>query len=382
METAISGVISAALGRALNGKTAPAEAAQAPADWRSDWFIFMAADVSDETAAAITKAKAWPAFTAFFRLIWKRQREAEKVGNLEAEAACRAGVLTDAGIRGLARSIGINPKAMNRQVNELVRLGVLSVAKPPAVLERGPDGRIVRRPAHRGLVPAAKVRFTGGDEHRRPANRQGANRPLKAGGAGASQGADRPLKGRRLKGRPDTTSISPMHISPTAGGHADGIGRPAVDAPPPPACPAEATGPRLWVNEDEARRQATMRRLAAEKAARDAEDAAWRNHAAANEAAWRDADVPDATQAAAALQAAVTALPATSRKKAKRVGRGMSKADRQAEAEAKALEAMIERKRQEQIDKPKALAKAFANEAKKAWRGKKAKAKKPFVVVT
>ena len=336
--------------------------------------MFMVPDVSDETAAAITKAKAWPAFNAFFRLLWKRQREAQKGSRAEAVAACQAGVLLGEGVRGLARSIGLDPKAMNRQLAELQRLGIIAVAKPPASLVRGEKGRIIRRPAHRGLVPASKVLFTGGDEHRRPANRQGANRPLKAAARAASQGADRPLKGNRLKGRSATTSISQENISPTAGGHADGLGRPAVENA---GLPAGGSGagqgdrppPRPFTGTDADRWAATLRREEARRAAREADDAARRAERERQEAA----PPPDATAAAAALQAAVDELPAASRAKAKKVGRKLSKAERQAEADAALLRAAIERKRQDQEGENKQAAKALQGAAAATWRSKRPK---------
>ena len=97
METAISGLISASADRLLGQPTPPSEPATASSDWRSEWFVYMVADVSDETAAAITKAEAWPAYNAFFRLLWKRQREAEKAKNDKSLANCQAGILIGKG---------------------------------------------------------------------------------------------------------------------------------------------------------------------------------------------------------------------------------------------------------------------------------------------
>jgi hypothetical protein len=363
METAVSSLIPAATAALLNGHNQAA----APADWRDDWFVFMCADVSDETAAAITKAGAWPAFMAFFRLLWKRQREAQKAGREQAEAACRAGILNGEGIKGLCRSISTEdfkacPKAMARQLAELQRLGVLAVAKPPAAIVRDKAGRIIRRPTHKGLVPASRIRFNAGDEHKRPANRQGANRPLKVVGGRVSQGAIRHLPGRSPKGRSATTPISPKHISPSAGGQASGIGRPAEDRTRPAAGrEAEAPPPaQPWVGPDADRKAATMRRLEAEKAARDAEDAALRQAREANEAS-SQAPPQDATEAARSLAEAVADLPAASALKARRVARKLSKAERKAESESKALADLIKRRRQEILeDAPGKAAEASA----------------------
>jgi hypothetical protein len=386
VETAVSGLISEALSRRLDGHAAPAGPPAAPADWRDEWFVFMVPDVSDEAAAAITKAKAWPAFNAFFRLLWKRQREHQKKGRLEAEAACQAGILLGEGVRGLARSIGLDPKAMNRQLAALHRLGILAVGKPPAALVRDEKGRIIRRPTHKGLVPASKVRFNAGDEHRRPANRQGANRPLKAEAGGVSQGANRPLKGKRPKGRSATTPISPFPISPSAGGHAGGTGRPAEENRRLPAAggagghaaarASQDEGPacRPWTGSAAEAYRFMRERLEAEKADRDAKDAA---DAARLAEMKRQAAAapppPTATDAAAALTDAVAQLPAASRKKAKKVGKKMSKADRQADAEESRLRQLIEEKRKATDAVDPAKAKALKAAATEAWKTKRAR---------
>ena len=394
MEAAISGLIQASLGNLL-GQDTPATPPAATTDWRASWFVFMAPDVSDETAAAITKAEAWPAFMAFFRLLWKRQREAQKAGREEAENACMAGILAGEGVRGLARSIGITPKAMARQLAELHRLGILAVAAPPASLDRDEKGRIVRRPAHRGLVPAARVIFNAGDQHRRPANRQGSNRPLKAGGGMVAQGSNRPLRPRSLKGRFDTTPISPRNISRAAGGHADGIGRPAAGnrrrqagglpsgRGVPQAAPSEARWEdqdapivRPWPQRDLDAFAATKRRLDAEEAAKAALEASQRRQAA--EEARKAAETPpNATEAARGLQEAVAALPATSKAKARKVCRRMTREDRKIREEARRLEELVRRRREEEASQEKASAAQVSTNARAAWRGKRAKARTP-----
>jgi hypothetical protein len=82
----------------------------------------------------------------------------------------------------------------------------------------------------------------------------------------------------------------------------------------------------------------------------------------------------NATQAAAALQAAVDELPPASRRKARKAAKKMSAAERQAEAEAKALADLIEKKKRDTAGAAKASAEAFADQARKAWRNKKSKA--------
>jgi len=195
-----------------------AAAADRPADWTDGVFYVLVPDISDETAAEISKAKAWPAWMAFCRSLRRRSR---KGPSDKAKAAAKAGILDDEGIRGLARSIGITPKAMSRQVAALQAIGILAAFRPPASMTRDPDtGRIVRRPVKAGRVEACRIVLTVGQDHLRPANRQGSDRPLQA----PSQA--RVAKGRLRvettpsqvdpKGRNDTTPIPPVSIPPVA----------------------------------------------------------------------------------------------------------------------------------------------------------------------
>lgn len=378
VETAISGLVQATLDRHLGGQTAPATPAPAPADWRDAWFTFVCPDVSDETAAKITAAGAWPAFTAFFRLLWQRRRQAEKGGREEQEAACAAGILNGEGIKGLARSIGMTPAAMNRQLLELHRIGIVAVAKPPSWADKDAKGRFIRRPTHKGLVPASKITFNAGDDHRRPANRAGHNTPLRVvGGQGrqttlkaakgrGSQGRQATLKDGTVRGAIRTSPISPLHISPSAGGHADGIGRPA-ETHRPPAAAGDAPPLRPWTGPDEEARRAMLRRQEAAKAAREAEDAAWRQAREAEE----HRAAQDATAAAERLAAAVADLPPASRQKAKRVAKRMAEADQHADADAVALQALIDETNGRAEDDAKAAKAVFKENAKAAFRRSK-----------
>lgn len=240
--------VQSALNKTLNATQAEdhpalAAAAERPADWTSEWFVYLVPDISDETAAKITKAKAWPAFNAVFRHLRRCHRRAESAGRkgddraTSRAAACQAGVLDDEGIRGLARSIGTTPKAMSRQLAALQEIGILAAFRPPASMTRDPDtGRIVRRPCKAGRVEAAKIVLTLGDDHRRPANRQGFDRPSQAPGrtkepkaAKARVRVDRTPSPDDPKGRSDTTPTSPFPISPTAMPAAGETGRQAED---------------------------------------------------------------------------------------------------------------------------------------------------------
>jgi hypothetical protein len=237
---AISAILSASSTASTNGHPGLAAATDRPADWTSEWFVYLVPDISDETAAAITKAKAWPAFNAVFRHLRRCHRRAEAAGRKGDEAAgrraasCQAGVLDDEGIRGLARSIGTTPKAMSRQITALQALGILAAFRPPASMVRDPDtGRIVRRPCKAGRVEAARIVLTLGDDHRRPANRQGFDRPSQAPGRTKAPKApvrvDPTPSQDDPKGRSDTTPISPFPISPTAKPAAGETGRQAED---------------------------------------------------------------------------------------------------------------------------------------------------------
>lgn len=238
---AISAVLTAVSNDTANGLPGLTAAADRPVDWTSEWFVYLVPDISDETAAAITKAKAWPAFNAVFRHLRRCHRRAESAGRKGDDAAssraaaCQAGVLDDEGIRGLARSIGTTPKAMSRQIAALQALGILAAFRPPASMTRDPaTGRIVRRPCKAGRVEAARIVLTLGDDHRRPANRQGFNRPSQP--PGRTKAPKAPLRVVRTpsqddpKGRSDTTPISPLPISPSAPPAVVEAGRQAEDA--------------------------------------------------------------------------------------------------------------------------------------------------------
>lgn len=357
--------------------SAPASADAASPDWRDGWFTFHVADVSDESAAAITKAGAWPAMVAFHRLLWKRQREAAKAGDDKRLSALKAGILTGEGIKGLARSIGADAKAMARQLNELQRLGVVEIARPPSNIVRDKAGRLVCRPVAKGLVQPVRIRFSAGDGHKRPGNRQGYARPLRVVGQRDGQGSDRPSRRRRSEGTSGTTPISLGNTSPSAVGQADGIGRPAEG-------PARL---RCYTDEDI---EYTRRKLAAELEARDAADRQrWAEEDAreAAEAARREQEAsassepapasPDAAEAANQLREAVAALPAASRRKAGRVARKMAAADDHADEEARRLVEIVNQARRQQGLAPPLDAEAFKAKAKAISGAARSKARRP-----
>lgn len=252
---AVSAILTAPSTATTQDHPGLATAAERPADWTSEWFVYLVPDIRDETAAEITKAKAWPAFNAVFRLLRYRAR---KASTAKARAAAESGVLDNVGIRGLARSIGTSSKAMSRQIAALQAIGILAAFRPPASMTRDPDtGKMVRRPAKAGRVEAARIVLTLGDDHRKPANKQGFDRPSKPPGrAKGPRVARSPLRVDPTpsradpKGRSDTTSISPLPISLTARPPAAKAGRPAEDAA---RRPDGRTGGRRQAGQDRCR---------------------------------------------------------------------------------------------------------------------------------
>jgi hypothetical protein len=235
---AISAVLTAPSAAITEDHPGLAAAAERPADWTNEWFVYLVPDINEETQKRITKAKAWPAFMAVFSHLRKRLRRSESAARNGDDAAgrraaqSRAGVLDDEGIRGLARSIGMTPKAMSRQLAALQAIGILAAFRPPASMTRDEaTGRIIRRPCKAGRVEAAKIVLTLGDDHRRPANRQGFDRPSTPPGRTKAPKApvrvDRTPSPDDPKGRSNTTPISPFPISLTAEPAAGETGRQA-----------------------------------------------------------------------------------------------------------------------------------------------------------
>lgn len=434
---AISAVLSASSTASTNGHPGLAAATDRPADWTSEWFVYLVPDISDEAAAAITKARAWPAFNAVFRHLRRCYVRSEAAGRKGDEAAgrraaaCQSGVLDDEGIRGLARSIGATPKAMSRQIAALQALGILAAFRPPASMVRDPDtGRIVRRPCKAGRVEAARIVLTLGDDHRRPANRQGFNRPLKAPGRTKAPKApvrvDPTPSQADPKGRSDTTPISPFPISPTAKPAAGETGRQAEDpgrrpdgrrqagqdrgrvggstTQRPPNVTTEATptppagteaGTQVPVREDtgpaghldrpdrQDRTEAApvgadcsdLGRGAADNASQadgsgmDPSLGSW--VAAYRQAIGRPAaEATTADQAADRLRRSLDELPDESRQRAADLGQDMI----DIEDEARRLADIIERRRRDEAATAKAESKAKAEGHRQAWHRKRTKA--------
>jgi hypothetical protein len=354
-----------------------------------------------------------------FETICRLVHHVGRIGRPQAKKAAKELGRLGVGIHAIADEAGHSVAKVRRDLVKLVDLGLVSVSRRNVTFAADPaTGKILENRTGRSLPVI--VFLTIGPEHLRtkagedraaaspsktapssPSNLEGPGMHDRDHSGGAIQ------RDRNTKRRPDGDAVgigtppagkAGGHSAAGAGRHAaagqereivrvdaadDGlpppIGRislPAGKAQPPrrdrPQFPEDHREPAAWTGRDAERAAATQRRLEAEKAAREAEDAAWR---AARERQAADAPAapppppPNATEAAAALGDAVAALPPASRAKAKRIGRKLSKAERQAEADAAMLRRVIEEKRQSE---GAGTAKAAATVA---WKTKKARPK-------
>lgn len=374
-----------------------------PAAGRIRWF-FKVPDLSDETAAAISKANAWPTFIGICRAIHDRGRRGTKAERAAADAG-----MVGIGIKGLARSSGIDPVTVRRQVRRLAELGLVVVHRRGITDVADPaTGRIT---ANRiGRTPASLVYLTCTERHMRPAAAKAA---AKVGGARRtpSAGRDRvhcasPSKECSIE--PKETPTTPQEAGLAAGeagghsaakaSHEGRQGTPAAAGTPEPkregtrsarnvrspdsngrkaygferADGVEAAPPMPWVGRDAERLAATRRRLDAERQARerlDIEAELWaRERLDAVDAALRAADAaapPSREQAADDLQEALERLPADSRDRAADLGRAIDE-------DAAALNRLIEAKRLAETTAKRDHSAATKAAARDSWRREKA----------
>lgn len=155
MVSAVSSAVSAVLAGI------PPAAANRPAG-RVRWF-FKVPDLSDETAAAISRKSAWPTFIGICRAIHDRGRRGTKA----EQAAADNGVI-GIGIKALARAAGVDAVTARRQIRKLESLGLVVVHTRGIIEAADPvTGRIT---ANRiGRTPAALVYLTVTESHMRPA---------------------------------------------------------------------------------------------------------------------------------------------------------------------------------------------------------------------
>jgi hypothetical protein len=386
MVSAVSSAVSAVLGQV-----------PPPATGRIRWF-FKVPDLSDETAAAITKANAWPTFIGICRAIHDRGRRGTKV---ERQAASN-GVI-GIGIKGLARSSGLDPVTVRRQVRRLAELGLVVVHRRGITDVADPaTGRITSNRI--GRTPSSLVYLTATEAHMRPAAAKAA---AKVGGAPRtpSAGLDRvhcAPPSTECSKEPKKTPTPPQDAGSTVGGHsaakasqegrqgnpaAAGTLEPSSGQPhpvgtaepparstrhqtPPPARSTrsgsawpdgvEAAPPTPWDGTDAERLAATRRRLDAERLERERQDAAVRASWATTEAV----APPGGDQAADDLREALERLPADSRDRAAELGRAI-------EEDAAALNRLIEAKRLADATAKHVHGAATKEAARDAWRREK-----------
>ena len=400
--------VSSAISAVLAGIT-PA-ATTTPAG-RVRWF-FKVPDLSDETACLISKANAWPTFVAICRAIHDRGRRGTDV---ERQAADNG--MIGVGIKGLARSSGLDPVTVRRQVRRLAGLGLVVVHRRGITDVADPaTGRITSNRI--GRTPACLVYLTVTEAHMRPA---AAKAVAKVGGAKRTPSAGRD----RVHCAPPSTECSKEKSEPRektpptmpqeaglaagkAGGHsaakASQEGRQGTEAeagPPPPtreapcpvgtakppaAQPRQGTPPPArsatsgfgrpdgvevapaapWQGADAERLAATRRRLDAERLERERQDAAVR----ASWAAAYAAAPPSHEPAADDLQEALERLPADSRDRGAELGRAI---EDDIEDDAAALNRLIEAKRQADATAKRDHGAATKEAARAAWHIKKEK---------
>lgn len=309
-------------------------------DWASTCFFKMP-NLRDEVKAGISKASAWATWTGIFDA---KNDQVVRGRTDEVKAAAAAGTIS-VGLYAIARAVGISPSTVRRQARRLQDLGLVVIRQDAVLHVHDPaTGKIVSK--RLGRTPPCTIIVTVTDDHLRP-RRKGAKctfretdkvqnaPPDKVQNAPPSEDTRRQRRQRRPS---DTSGVG----RPDAGV----AGRVTAAGPEPAPC-------RPFEGDTAKAAARTQARLDAEKAARDAEDERLRQERLAAEKASQDepaATLPMArprtkAQAQHDLQAAVAALPATSKAKAKKVGRKAQKAAQAQDEDAKALQAMIDAKR-------------------------------------
>ena len=391
MVSAVSSAVSAVLGQV-----------PPPAAGRIRWF-FKVPDLSDETAAAISKFNAWPTFIGICRAIHDRGRRGTK-----AEQQAASNGMIGIGIKGLARSSGIDPVTVRRHVRHLAELGLVVVHRRGITDVADPaTGRIT---ANRiGRTPSSLVYLTATERHMRPAAAKAA---AKVGGArrtpsvgrdrvhcappstecsiepketpSTPQDADRTVGGHSAagassegrQGNPAAAgTLEPSSGQPDPVGNAEPPARSTHHQTPPPARSTrsgsswpdgvEAAPPTPWEGADAERLAATRRRLDAERLERERQDAAVRAEQASAEAV----APPSHEQAADDLQEALERLPADSRDRGADLGRSVVD---DIEDDAAALNRLIEAKRLADATAKHVHSAATKEAARDAWRREKA----------
>lgn len=222
-------------------------------------FFFKLPELSDETAAAITKASAWPAFIGVCRAIREQQRRGrtEKIRELASEKAT-IGI----GIKQLCRTIGLSPKAGREQLRKLEKLGLVHVHRPPPVIKAHPiTGRIVEKRG--GKSPRTLIVCTVTDEHCRPCKVR-SEPPTRV----RSEPPSGSYKGRSEPPSKDYSNKYQRRRQPPSSGESGGGCRQAPEARPPVAFTGPEADAVAYTREKLAREAAQREAEAAERQAR------------------------------------------------------------------------------------------------------------------
>jgi DNA-binding transcriptional ArsR family regulator len=323
-------------------------------EWSKRCFYRMP-NLNDETKASITKASAWATWCGIFDQL---NDQTVRGRNDTAKAAAASGKIS-VGLYALARAIGISPSTVRRQARRLEQIGLVVIRQDAVLHVHDPDtGKIVSK--RQGRTPPCTIIVTVTDAHLRPF-RRGAKCALS--GTDKVQNAP-PDKVQNAPPSKDSQKTSSRQRRPS---DTSGVGRPdaaiagrvTAAAPEPAQCrPFEGGHANAFA--------ATQARLRAEQAARDAEDERLRHERLAARQASQDepaATVPMTKgRAERELQAAVAALPAPSKAKARRAGRKIGASPQAADEDAKALQRAIDAKRAAEVyrDEPKAVGRVMA----------------------
>jgi len=204
--------VSSAVGRVLDA--VPPRSAS-----RVRWF-FKVPDLSDETAAAISKANAWPTFIGICRAIHDRGRRGTK-----AEKAAADNGMIGVGKKGLARASGVGAKTVRRQLDRLAKLGLVVVHDRGIIDVADPTtGKITTN--RKGRTPTSLVYLTITESHMRPAAAKAAARlggakchpsPAADRGHNAPPSIERTIEKRKT---PPTPQQDAVLADGEAGGHA------------------------------------------------------------------------------------------------------------------------------------------------------------------
>lgn len=154
----------AAVSTSILPENVPPQTVTGPGPSRSATpFFFKLPELSDETAAGISKAAAWPTFIGVCRAIRHQQRrgKTERIRQLASDGTIGIG------IKQLGRSMGLTSGTVRTQLRKLVKLGLVMVYSPPKVITTDPiTGQIKQKQG--GRSARTLVMLTVQEHHCRP----------------------------------------------------------------------------------------------------------------------------------------------------------------------------------------------------------------------